>query len=192
MEIAKLQTLVSLAETGSFSRAAGLLGTTQGNVSKHILSLEKELGVPLFERSRRQAVLTPEGRRLLPYAQELIKTHRAMLEALGGAKPAAAPEPPPKEPQGPSLAAILPVWHSLAKHQRLSAADLAGQTLLVSNDCRQALAELCRAAGCAPRIRLTSPRPDLLAKMAADGSGLAVVSTGSAAPPRGTIIRPLG
>ena len=190
MEIAKLQTLVSLAETGSFSRTATLLGTTQGNVSKHILSLEKELGVPLFERSRRQAVLTPEGRRLLPYAQTLLKTHHAMLEAASDAK-AAAPEPSPEEAKAPALAVVLPAWHPLAKQQRLSAAALAGQTLLVSDDCRQALAELCRTAGCTPRIRLTSQRPDLLMKMAADGSGLAVVSADTTALPRGAIMQPL-
>lgn len=91
MEIIKLRTLVTLAETGNFSRSAELLATSQSNVSKHILSLEKELNAPLFDRSHRQIILTEAGNRLLPYAQAILAQYDAMVQALEA--PAAEPVP---------------------------------------------------------------------------------------------------
>ncbi|MDE0057067.1 MAG: LysR family transcriptional regulator [Defluviicoccus sp.] len=51
------------ARHGSFSRAALELGATQPAISRHIASLEEQLGTQLFERSRKGVVLTDAGRR---------------------------------------------------------------------------------------------------------------------------------
>ncbi|MEY4161421.1 MAG: hypothetical protein RI939_150, partial [Actinomycetota bacterium] len=44
MEIKQLQSLLAIADHGSFSAAARVLDTVQSNVSAHISRLEKELG----------------------------------------------------------------------------------------------------------------------------------------------------
>ncbi len=51
---------------GSFTAAAGSLTVAQSAVSRHVIVLEKFLGVPLFERRPQQLVLTEAGRHLLP------------------------------------------------------------------------------------------------------------------------------
>jgi DNA-binding transcriptional LysR family regulator len=52
------------ARTGSFTRAAGELNITQPAVSRMLSRFEAHLGVKLFERSVKGAVLTPEGQGL--------------------------------------------------------------------------------------------------------------------------------
>ncbi|CCK83972.1 LysR substrate binding domain family protein [Lactobacillus equicursoris 66c] len=80
MEISKLQTFASLAETLSFSQSADELFLTQGTVSKQIVSLEKEFGLKLFERNNRSVRLAKAGRRLLPYAQKEIAVYQELLD----------------------------------------------------------------------------------------------------------------
>ena len=64
------------AETGSFSGAARQLGKAQSAVSTAVANLELDLGVSLFDRSRREPTLTDEGRALLPQAQALLTQAR--------------------------------------------------------------------------------------------------------------------
>ena len=59
MEFKQLQSLLAIADHGSFSAAARALGTVQSNVSAHVSRLEKELGVTLIDRHSGQ--LTDEG-----------------------------------------------------------------------------------------------------------------------------------
>jgi len=53
----------SAARHGSFTQAANELATSQSAISRHVARLEKQLGAPLFERSRTGARLTEGGRR---------------------------------------------------------------------------------------------------------------------------------
>ena len=55
MELRHLETLLAIAEEGSFTAAADALNTVQSNVSDQIRQLEHELGVPLLVRGRRGA-----------------------------------------------------------------------------------------------------------------------------------------
>lgn len=59
-----LRTFVALAELGNFSRTGERVGLSQSAVSRHIRSLEDALGVRLFERLGRRAVLTSAGQTL--------------------------------------------------------------------------------------------------------------------------------
>ncbi|AUZ04025.1 MULTISPECIES: LysR family transcriptional regulator [Vitreoscilla] len=68
----QLQQFVTTVESGSFSEAARRLGKAQSAVSTAIALLEADLGVDLFDRSRRQVRLTPAGEILLLEAQELL------------------------------------------------------------------------------------------------------------------------
>ncbi|MCH5298718.1 MAG: LysR family transcriptional regulator [Ruminococcus sp.] len=74
MDHIQLKCFISVARTLSFSEAARRNYVSQSTVSRYIRDLEKEFGVKLFERTRRDVALTNEGKLLLPYAQEIIDT----------------------------------------------------------------------------------------------------------------------
>ena len=63
----------STARLGSFRKAAEELNLTHPAISHQIQLLEKNLGVKLFVRRGRQAVLTPEGERFYPVAREALE-----------------------------------------------------------------------------------------------------------------------
>src|ERR1700761_6836161 len=71
MDSADLRIFESVARLGGMSRAAAELNTVQSNVTARIRVLEDELQLPLFERHSRGVSLTPAGRRLLPYAEQI-------------------------------------------------------------------------------------------------------------------------
>lgn len=73
MELRTLITFARIAETGNFSRAAEQLGYSQSAVTMQIKQLEGELQTLLFERIGKQVRLTQAGRRLLPYALEMLE-----------------------------------------------------------------------------------------------------------------------
>ncbi|HEB85594.1 MAG TPA: LysR family transcriptional regulator [Gammaproteobacteria bacterium] len=87
MDISNLQAFVSVAETGSFSRASEQLYITQPAVSKRIAALESELDTALFDRIGRQISLTESGQMLLPRARHIlleIEDSRRILRNLSG------------------------------------------------------------------------------------------------------------
>lgn len=68
--IHKFQAFVSTAKLGSFTGAAAELGYTQPSVSRMVSGLEDEWGVRLFVRHGSYVSLTPEGKAILPAAEE--------------------------------------------------------------------------------------------------------------------------
>lgn len=69
----QLRHFVAAADAGSFSAAARGLGRAQSAVSTSVGLLEADLGVELFDRSRRNATLTPVGEVMLQEARELLR-----------------------------------------------------------------------------------------------------------------------
>lgn len=63
---------VRAVETGSFSAVARELGIGQPNVSRHIASLEKMLGIRLLHRSTRHLVVTLDGQRYYTQARQAL------------------------------------------------------------------------------------------------------------------------
>lgn len=68
-----MRTLVAIAETGSFTRAADEVHKAQSAVSMQMRRLEDQIGRSLFERDGRLSRLTPDGQRLVEYARRLLR-----------------------------------------------------------------------------------------------------------------------
>jgi DNA-binding transcriptional LysR family regulator len=79
MDIRQLQYLVALAREKHFTRAAKACHVTQPTLSGRIRQLEQELGVPIVERGQRFHGLTPEGERVLKWANTILD-HWASLQ----------------------------------------------------------------------------------------------------------------
>lgn len=83
----KLRTFITVAETGSVTRAAAMLHLTQQAVSHQIAALEQELAVTLFVRANRQIFLTPEGRKVLAGSRQgLLAIETELLGMKEGAQ----------------------------------------------------------------------------------------------------------
>lgn len=76
--IRELKTFVSVARRGTFAAAGQEVGLTQSAVSAQIKTLEKALGVPLFDRTGRAARLNPAGQRAVPLAEEILQAFLRM------------------------------------------------------------------------------------------------------------------
>jgi DNA-binding transcriptional LysR family regulator len=78
MELRHLDTLLAIAEEGSFTAAADVLATVQSNVSEQVRQLEEELGAPLLVRSRKGAAPTEFGAVVLERARRVRRELDAM------------------------------------------------------------------------------------------------------------------
>jgi DNA-binding transcriptional LysR family regulator len=87
MDIELLRTFLEVNRTRHFGEAAEALHLTQAAVSARIKQLETILGVKLFDRLKRDIRLTPEGHRMLRYADMLISGWRKARQdvSAGGA-----------------------------------------------------------------------------------------------------------
>ncbi|TIS07095.1 MAG: LysR family transcriptional regulator, partial [Mesorhizobium sp.] len=74
LDLDQLQTFISIADTGSFTRAAEEVHRTQSAVSMQMRRLEERIGKPLFEKDGRT-------NKLLSYARRLIYLNRETLAA---------------------------------------------------------------------------------------------------------------
>ena len=81
LDLDQLQTFISIADTGSFTRAAEEVLRTQSAVSMQMRRLEERIGKPLFEKDGRTNRLTEEGDKLLSYARRLLYLNRETLAA---------------------------------------------------------------------------------------------------------------
>jgi LysR family transcriptional regulator, nitrogen assimilation regulatory protein len=84
MNLKQLETFVRVAEIGSFSKAALVLGTVQPALSRQVRQLEIDLHVTLLDRNGRGVVLTEAGKLLFEHSVgilELVARAREALEA---------------------------------------------------------------------------------------------------------------
>jgi len=89
MELSALKIFKTVAEEGSVTQAAARLHRVQSNVSARLTQLEESLGVTLFHRSGRRMLITPEGTRLLEYADRLLQlADEAQASVKGSQEPA--------------------------------------------------------------------------------------------------------
>lgn len=81
MKIRNLDTFFWVASLGSFRAASQKLNLTQPAISARIQVLEEDLGCSVFARDFKNGVLSPAGRKLLPYAERLMQLDQDVLEA---------------------------------------------------------------------------------------------------------------
>jgi DNA-binding transcriptional LysR family regulator len=67
-----LRAFEAVAKHGSFTGAANALLISQSALSRHVISLEKLIGVQLFDRRPHALVLTPAGQHLLPVVSKSL------------------------------------------------------------------------------------------------------------------------
>ncbi len=87
MDLSLYKAFISVAELGSFSRAADALYITQPAVSKRIALLEEQLGSSLFDRIGRKVMLNEAGKALLPVALRImqeVKESQRVIDNLSG------------------------------------------------------------------------------------------------------------
>ncbi|MFB9279037.1 LysR family transcriptional regulator [Cohnella cellulosilytica] len=76
MNIENVEAFVYVIHCGSFNKAAEALYLSQPSVTARIQSLERDLDCRLFDRQGKTVQITEEGKRFLPYAQQLLMTYR--------------------------------------------------------------------------------------------------------------------
>lgn len=82
MEVRQLRYLCAIADYGTFRGASAELLIAQPALSQQVRRLEVELGVKLFDRTKRPVELTPAGERFLPRARRILdEIERAAAEA---------------------------------------------------------------------------------------------------------------
>ena len=91
MNFDEVQTFVTVAELGGFTRAGEKLHRSQPAISRRITLLEEDLGAPLLERIRGGVRLTEAGKAFLPHAEAALaamrdgrEAVRSMLQERGG------------------------------------------------------------------------------------------------------------
>lgn len=103
----QLETFITVAESGSFAKAADKLYISPTAVIKQINILESNLDIKLFNRTHRGLTLTAAGKSLYSDARYIIRYSHESLERAAG------------------------INHPLAQKDKLSVSDLYGQNLML-------------------------------------------------------------
>jgi DNA-binding transcriptional LysR family regulator len=82
VELRQLESFLAVVEEGQFARAARRLFLSPPAVTGHIRRLEREIGMPLLQRT--PLMLTPAGERLIPHARAVVEAARAASDAVRG------------------------------------------------------------------------------------------------------------
>ena len=83
-DIEQLRTLLAVARTLSFTRAAQELGIGQPTVSQHVRKLEAAVGRTLFLRDTRTVTLTADGEALAGFARTIVAVQQEATDFFAG------------------------------------------------------------------------------------------------------------
>ena len=86
MEIRQLEYFLMVSRVNSFTRAAERLYVSQPAVTNAVRSLEDELGIQLFDRSQKQALLTTEGKIFFAHVEQIMNGISNTLEEINSLK----------------------------------------------------------------------------------------------------------
>lgn len=82
MTLLTYQVFKTVADIGSFQKAADILGLTPSAISHAISSMENELGFSLLTRSKSGITLTNYGEHLLPYVNAVLNSDESLKQAI--------------------------------------------------------------------------------------------------------------
>lgn len=80
IDVYLLEKLVAFAQEGTLAKAAEKLNTTQPSVSRALQKLEKQLGVPLFERTVNKMQLNEIGQFMVEHAKDILIRHQQLQQ----------------------------------------------------------------------------------------------------------------
>jgi DNA-binding transcriptional LysR family regulator len=87
LDVDAVQAFVAIADLQSFTRAAKMLGTTQGAISVKLKRLEERVGQRLIERTPRSVRLSAQGAVFLESARDFLAAHDRAIAGLSSARP---------------------------------------------------------------------------------------------------------
>ena len=82
MTLLTYQVFKTVAEMGSFRKAADVLGLTPSAISHTISTLEQELGFSVLNRSKSGVTLTNYGEHLMPYVNAVLNSDESLQQAV--------------------------------------------------------------------------------------------------------------
>ena len=82
IDLRQIKAFNAVARQGGFSRASQEVGLSQPTLSTHILNLERQLGVKLFDRVGRTVTLTPAGRVFAEFSGRITDLCRESIQAV--------------------------------------------------------------------------------------------------------------
>jgi len=160
MTLVQLRHLLSLAQTGSFSRSAEALFLTQPALSRSIRALEDELGQAVFDRVGRRSELTPFGREVVARARLLVGAADDLHDSAAQVARGDAGSLRIGLGSGPGALLMTPMLMHMARHHPRLRLDIArGSTELLERGLRErtidALVVDARSLAPAPDVRVS-------------------------------------
>ena len=86
MTLTQLKYMIAVAETGNFTSASKKVFVTQPSLSMQIQKLEDELGVQIFNRTKKPVTLTKVGEEILKQAKSIISESKRMEDIIAQEK----------------------------------------------------------------------------------------------------------
>lgn len=80
LQLQQLEQLIAFSDQGTLSKAAEVLLISQPSLTRNMQSLEDDLGVQLFQRSKNKLILTETGKYTVQQARKLLKQRQTFLE----------------------------------------------------------------------------------------------------------------
>lgn len=117
MIIRNFEYLLALSKEQHFSRAASLCSVSQPTLSAGIKQLEEDMGTQIVRRGRRFEGLTPEGKRVLAWAQQMLEDCQRLKQELSSFREQAM--------DGPFSVGVLPATIALASVMSIAFAEKA-------------------------------------------------------------------
>ena len=83
MTLQQLHYVITITESGSFNKASEVLYVAQPSLTGAVRELEKELGIVIFNRTRKGVTLTNDGLEFINYARQLYQQYEIILDKYG-------------------------------------------------------------------------------------------------------------
>lgn len=83
MTLQQLHYVITITEIGSFNKASEVLYVAQPSLTGAVRELEKELGIVIFNRTRKGVTLTNDGLEFINYARQLYQQYEIILDKYG-------------------------------------------------------------------------------------------------------------